>query len=101
MTADSLLIDTLDESREDISLSIRSSRSEQDVVGVPVDGQDSRPDRLLDVLGYPPIVLLVKRTNSDSPDLISWFPSFEQREELTWHHFQQQTCPPLDSILHR
>jgi hypothetical protein len=95
--ADSLLIDTLDECRKDICFSIRSSCSEQDVVGVPVDGQYSRPDRLLDVLGHPPVVLLVKRTNSDSPELISWVPPSEQRGELTWHHFQPQTCPPLDS----
>jgi hypothetical protein len=67
-SADSLLIDTLDKCREDICFSIRSSRSEQDVVRVPVDGQYSRPDRLLDVLGYPPVVLLVERADSDSPD---------------------------------
>jgi len=93
-TADLLLVDTLDESREDICLCVRSSRSEQDVVGVPVDGQHSRPDRLLDVLGHPPIVLLVERADSDSPGIISWFLLFEERVQLTWHHFQQQTCPP-------
>lgn len=49
-TANSLLVDTLDECREDICLCVRSSRSEQDVVGVPIDGQYSRPDRLFDVL---------------------------------------------------
>jgi len=93
-TANSLLVDTLNECREDICLSIRSSRSEQDVVGVPVDGQYSRPDRLLDVLGHPPIVLLVERADSNSPGIISWNLSFEERVQLTWHHFQQQTCPP-------
>ena len=93
-TADLLLVDTLDESREDICLRIRSSRSEQDVVGMPIDGQHGRPDRLLDVLGYPTIVILVERTNSDSPGIISWNLSSVERVQLTWHHCQQQTCPP-------
>ena len=35
--ADSLLVDTLDESRKDVSLGIRSTGSEQNVVWVPVD----------------------------------------------------------------
>jgi hypothetical protein len=97
ISADSLLINTLDESREDICFSIRSSRSEQDIVRVPVDRQYSRPDRLLDVLGYPPVVLLVKRADSDSPDHISYFLDPKRARQHTWHHFQQQTCPPLDS----
>lgn len=57
---DVLLVDTLDERREDVCLGICSSCSEENVVGVPIDRQNSRPNRLLDVLGYPPIVLLIE-----------------------------------------
>jgi hypothetical protein len=65
--ADSLLIDTLDERRENVCLGIGSSGSKQDIVWVPVDRKYSRPDGLLDVLGHPPIVLFIERTDSDGP----------------------------------
>ena len=61
-----LCVDTLDECRKDICLGVRSASSEEDVVGVPVHSENSRAERLLDVLGYPPVVLLVKRADGDS-----------------------------------
>jgi hypothetical protein len=70
-TADLLLIDTLDEGRKDISLGIRSTRSEQDVVWVPVNRQHSRPDGLLDVFRYPPVILLVEGADGNGPAPVS------------------------------
>jgi hypothetical protein len=67
--ADSLLVNTLDKGREYISLGIGSSGSEQDVVRVPIDRQDGRPDGLFDVLGYPPVVLFIEGADSNSPDI--------------------------------
>jgi hypothetical protein len=61
----SLRVDALDERREYISLGVCCSGREEHVVRVPVDRENSRSQRLLDVLGYPPVVLLVKGTDGD------------------------------------
>lgn len=63
----SLGIDPLDERRKHPGLGIRAPRGDQDVVRVPIDGQDRGPQRFLEVLGDPPIVLLVKGTDGDRP----------------------------------
>lgn len=61
----SLGVDTFDECREDVCLGVGRTRSEKDVVRMPVDREDGRPDGLLDVLGDPPVVLLVERADGD------------------------------------
>lgn len=58
-------VDFLDVRREDPRLHISTPSSEQDIVGVPVHGKHSRPDRLLQMLRNPPVVLGVERANRD------------------------------------
>ena len=67
MPRSSLRVNALNERREDVCFGIRSSSGDQDVVGMPIDGKYGRPERFLDMLGYPPIVLFVKRADSDGP----------------------------------
>lgn len=71
--SDSLRIDALDERREDVGLGIRRTSSEEDVVRMPVDREDRGAKRLLDVLGDPPVVLLVKRAHGDGSTRISTY----------------------------
>ena len=39
--------------------------SEEDVVGMPVQGGDGRTNWLLDVLAHPPVILLLKVANAN------------------------------------
>jgi len=61
-----LLINTLDVSREDTGLEVRRTAGNQNVVGMPVDGEDGGADGLLDVLADPPIVFLFKVADGDA-----------------------------------
>lgn len=71
------MINALDERRKDVSFGIGGTGSEKDIVGVPVNRKDRRPDGLLDVLRYPPVVLLVEGTNSDGSK------SYQLRSQLS------------------
>lgn len=59
------LIDTLDEGGEDAGVSVSRAGGKQDGVGVPRDTGDGRPNGLLDVLGDPPVVLLLEVAHGD------------------------------------
>ena len=59
----SLLVDILDICRENTSLHICTSSGQQDVVRMPIDGKDSRPDGFLEELRDPPVTLFVKGAN--------------------------------------
>lgn len=50
----------LDVSGEDASLIISAPSSKQYIVWVPIEAQDGRSNGLLEMLRYPPIVLLVE-----------------------------------------
>ena len=63
----SLRVDALDKGRKHSSLGIRASSRDQDVVGMPVDRQNGRPERLLEMLRDPPVVLFIEGTDSDRP----------------------------------
>ena len=58
-------LDVLDPSGEDPGLHVGASSTEEDVVGMPIDGKDSRSDGLLEVLGDPPVVLGIERADGD------------------------------------
>lgn len=60
------LVDLLDICGEDTSLEISTPGSEEDIVGVPVDGQHGGPDGLLQLLCDPPVVLFIERADGDS-----------------------------------
>ena len=60
-----LLLDVLDVGGEDAHLEARRARGQQAVVGVPVQRSHSRLDRLLDVLGDPPVVLCLEVADGD------------------------------------
>lgn len=64
-TINSLAIHTLDESGEHARLCVSGPGCEQDVVRVPIDGQDGRSKGFLQVLGCPPVVFLVKGTDGN------------------------------------
>lgn len=66
-TPHSLGIHTLDERGEDVCLRVGSTGREKHVVRVPVQAEDGGPDGLLDVFRDPPVVLLVKVADGDSP----------------------------------
>lgn len=55
-----LFIEALDEGRKDTSLHVSRTSSQQDVVGMPVNGQDSAANGLLQVLTGPPVIVLFK-----------------------------------------
>jgi hypothetical protein len=58
------LVNTLDESTEDTSVAIGASQGQQDAVGVPGNTRDGAAERLFEVLGHPPVVLLFKVADS-------------------------------------
>ncbi|KFY43017.1 hypothetical protein V494_02132, partial [Pseudogymnoascus sp. VKM F-4513 (FW-928)] len=59
------LIHALDEGGEDAGMGVGGARGEEHGVGVPGDGGDGAADGLLDVLGYPPVVLLFEVADGD------------------------------------
>lgn len=59
------LIHFFDISGEDACLHISTASSEQDIVGVPVHRKHGRPDGFLQQFRDPPIVLRVKRADSN------------------------------------
>jgi len=94
----SLRVDALDKGRKHTSLGIRASSRDQDVVGMPVDRQNGRPERLLEMLGDPPVVLFIEGTDSDCPRQVD-YQTFsggscdrDVCSRLTWLRYQQQTC---------
>jgi hypothetical protein len=58
-------VDTLNEAGEDTGMGIGGSSCQQNRVRVPSQGCDGATDRLLQVLRDPPVVLLLKVTDSD------------------------------------
>lgn len=58
-----LLIHFLEISGEDPRLEVGGTSSKQDTIRVPVKRQDGGSDRLLDVLGSPPVLLLIELTD--------------------------------------
>ena len=58
-----LVLDVLDVAGEDADLEPGGASRDQTVVGVPVEGGDGALDRLLDVLGHPPIILGLRLKN--------------------------------------
>ena len=79
MERDSLWVDTLDIRRKDVCLALGRPGSEENVVGVPVDREHGRAERLLDVLRHPPVVFLVKVADGDGPGRISMKPTWDDR----------------------
>lgn len=63
-----LLVRVLNICREHTSFHIRTSRGQQDVVRVPIDRKDGGPDWFLEELRDPPVTLLIKGTDRNSPD---------------------------------
>lgn len=59
------LIDIFDVGREDASLRVRASSSEENIVWVPIDGEHSGADGFLEQLGDPPVVLFIEGADSD------------------------------------
>jgi len=59
------LINTLDESGENASVGIGGTGSEENRIRMPGDGEDRGPDRLLEVLGNPPVVFGLEVTDGD------------------------------------
>lgn len=59
------LVGALDEGRKDAGVGIGGTGGEKNAVGVPGDGGDGGPDRLLQVLGYPPVVFLLEVADGD------------------------------------
>lgn len=58
-------VDALDEPGEDAGVGVGRARGEQDAVRVPRQGRHRAPDRLLQVLRDPPVVLLLKVAHGD------------------------------------
>lgn len=58
-------IDTLDEAGENSSMGIGGSGSQENTVGVPGDSGNGTPDRLLQVLRNPPVILFLEVADSD------------------------------------
>ncbi len=65
------LINVLDVSREDPRLHVRASSGEENIIRMPVNRKDSRPDGLLQQPGNPPVSFRIKRTNRDCPADVS------------------------------
>ena len=63
------LVNVLDVCREYTSLHVCTSSGQQDVVRVPVDRKDGRPDRFLEELRNPPVALFIKGAYRDSSDI--------------------------------
>ena len=62
---DALLVDALDEGREDARGTVGRPSGEEDRVRVPVEAEDGRAQRLLEVLGDPPVALGVVLAHGD------------------------------------
>jgi len=61
-----LVIDSLDVTGEDTGLEVGGTAGDEDIVGVPINGEDGGADGLLDVLADPPIIILLKVTDGDA-----------------------------------
>jgi hypothetical protein len=68
---DLLCVNALNKRRKHPRPAIRATGGEQHAIRVPIDGQDGRPERFLQMLGRPPVVFLVKRTNGDGPSAVT------------------------------
>lgn len=58
-------IDTLDEAREDSGMSISRTGGQQNGVRMPIDCSDCTANRLLQMLGNPPVVFLFEVADGD------------------------------------
>lgn len=84
-----LSINTLDVSTEHSSLHVGTTSGQKHVVLVPFQRQHSRPERTLNVLGNPPVVVLLKRADADDPStggngelVLVGTPSHESRSSI-------------------
>lgn len=59
------LVGALDEGGKDAGVGIGGAGSKKNAVGVPGDGGNGGADRLLQVLGYPPVIFLLKVADGD------------------------------------
>lgn len=59
------LVDALDECGEDAGVGVGGAGREEDAVGVPGEREHRRAQWLLEVLGHPPVVLLLKVADGD------------------------------------
>lgn len=76
------LVNALDEAREDASVGVSGARSQKHGVGMPGEGGDGTADGLLQVLGDPPVILLLEIADGDHAGsradgelLLRWRPS--------------------------
>lgn len=60
-------VNVLDVGGKYACLHVCTSRSEQDIVRMPVDREHGGADRLLELLRHPPVVVRIKGTNRDRP----------------------------------
>ena len=63
-----LLVNILDICRENASLHVCASSGQQDIVRMPIDGKNGRPDRFLEEFRDPPVALFVEGTNRDGSE---------------------------------
>ena len=56
-------VDAFDEAGEDTSMGVGGSGREKDGIRMPIERGDSALDRLLEMLGYPPVILLFEVTD--------------------------------------
>jgi len=63
-----LLVDIPDICGENTSLHVCTSSGQQNVVRMPIDGKDCRPDGFLEEFRDPPVALFVKGADRDSSD---------------------------------
>jgi len=61
------LVDAFDEAAKDARVAVRRARRQQHAVRVPAHARDRRPDRLLQLLRHPPVVLLFEMADGDQP----------------------------------
>jgi len=64
------LVNFLDISREDTGLHVCASSGEEDIVRMPIDGENSRSDRFLQEFRNPPVVLWIEGTNGDGSMIV-------------------------------
>lgn len=60
-------VDFLNVTRKHARFHISTTSCQENIVGVPIDTQDSGSDRFFEVLRNPPVAFLIKRTNCDGP----------------------------------
>ncbi len=59
------LVDILDVRRKDACFHVCAPSCEEDIVRMPINGENGRADGLLELLGDPPIAFGIERTDCD------------------------------------